>query len=362
MNRRILFISRNYPPKIGGLEAYSYHLIREFERRLPDASVQKIVLAKAACHLIWFLPYALIKAWLLIRRQAIGSVHLCDGLLTPLGLLLKQSTEARVSVSIHGLDIVFDHFLYQRVVPRCVGKLDRVICVSRSTREACLLRRIPSNRCEVIPNGIDPDEYRMESCRKAARYRLEKRLGSSLKGKKVLLFLGRQIKRKGVAWFVDNVSPALDDTYLHVIAGSGPEIRRIESAVRRRGLEKRAFVLGRIEEEDKKLLYHGSDIFIMPNVAIPGDLEGFGIAALEAGSCGLPVVASNIEGLRDAVIEGKTGYLVEERNAGAFVEKITRMDLDRDGVRSDVLAAYSWDQIGRRYHNALVRCPNKDPE
>jgi glycosyltransferase involved in cell wall biosynthesis len=91
----------------------------------------------------------------------------------------------------------------------------------------------------------------------------------------------------------------------------------------------------------------------MPNISIPGDVEGFGIAALEAGACGLPVIASNIQGIRDAIIDGVTGYLVGERDVEAFLSRIQGMDLDRRRVRSEVAGRFSWSKIGLAYAEML---------
>ena len=88
ISESILFITRNYPPKVGGLEEYSYNLIREFEAH---GSTHKITLSKSIIHLIWFFPYSFFRALYLIRKQSIQSVHLCDGLLSPVGLLLRMS-------------------------------------------------------------------------------------------------------------------------------------------------------------------------------------------------------------------------------------------------------------------------------
>lgn len=75
---------------------------------------------------------------------------------------------------------------------------------------------------------------------------------------------------------------------------------------------------------------------------MPDGVEGFGIVALEAGSCGLPVVASNIQGLQDAVIDGKTGYLVEEGDVDGFVGRITDMNLKKDQIREIVNSTFDW--------------------
>ena len=97
----ILIITRNYPPQIGGLETYSYELIGQFEKR---TICHKIILSKSKRHLIWFFPFSLVKAIFLIRRHSIGFVHLCDGVLSPIGVSLKFLFRVRVSITVHGLD------------------------------------------------------------------------------------------------------------------------------------------------------------------------------------------------------------------------------------------------------------------
>jgi phosphatidyl-myo-inositol dimannoside synthase len=351
MKPKILFISRNYPPKLGGLETYSYNLIKEFEK---DFSVFKIVLRKSILNLVWFLPFSFFKALFLNQKHSFSNIHLCDGLLAPVGVLLKCFTRASVSVSIHGLDVTYKNLFYQWLIPRCVGKLNKIICVSRSTREECLRRCIPGRKCRVIPNGIQPDEFYFHRSPEELRGQLEKSVNICLKNKKILITIGRLIKRKGIIWFVDRVMPELDDSYLYIIAGQGPEFEPIDRKVKERDLLNQVLMLGRISEKFRRLIYNAADIFIMPNITVEGDAEGFGIVVIEAGSCGLPVVASKIQGLRDAVIEGKTGYLIEEGDADGFVERIKNMDLKKEVVRSCVNEVFDWTTIYRRYQNTLI--------
>lgn len=351
MKQKILFVSKNYPPKLGGLEMYSYNLIKEFEK---DYSVYKIVLRRSNLNLVWFLPFSLLKALLLARIHSFNNIHLCDGLLAPLGVLLKCFNRASVSVSIHGLDITYKNRFYQWLIPRCVAKLDKIICVSRSTRDECVHRGILRQKCWVIPNGIRPDELYLQQSPDDLRFQLEKLLDIRLQDKKILATVGRLIKRKGVAWFVDRVMPELDASYLYVIAGHGPEFDLIHRKVKDRGLQNQVVMLGRVSEKIRRLIYNAADIFIMPNITVEQDVEGFGIVIIEAGSCGLPVIASKIQGLKDAVIEGKTGYLVEEGNALGFAEMIRNMNLKKEDVRFCVNATFDWSKIYCRYQNILI--------
>ncbi len=113
-------------------------------------------------------------------------------------------------------------------------------------------------------------------------------------------------------------------------------------------------MLGMVSNELRKLLLNSADIFIMPNVVVEGDVEGFGIVALEAGACGLTVIAANIQGLRDAVLEGVTGYLVEEKDVEGFLYRVRNVNLKSEEIRSAVKATFSWGQVYRLYRDVLI--------
>jgi glycosyltransferase involved in cell wall biosynthesis len=350
MPSNLLFITRNYPPRIGGLENYSYNLINEFEKQ---GSTWKITFSKTKIHLFWFLPYCFFKALLMIRKYHIDTVHLCDAVLSPAGLLLKAMTGRNVTTSVHGLDITFPNRLYQVVIPECVSRLDMVFCVSNSTRDECTKRGIPRQKCRVIPNGVTPGDFILHESPCEVRRLLEKILGAPLLDKKVLLTVGRLVKRKGIAWFVGNVMPRLDDSYIYLVAGDGPEYPSILEKIYQHHLSQRVLLLGKVSDEMRTLLYNGSDIFILPNITVDNDVEGFGIVAIEAGSCGLPVVASNIQGIRDAVLEGITGCLVPEKDAGSFIHAISTMRLRKDQIKSTVANTFGWPQIYEKYRNVF---------
>ncbi|MBT8363845.1 MAG: glycosyltransferase family 4 protein [Deltaproteobacteria bacterium] len=356
MKQKILFITRNYPPKLGGLETYSYNLIREFEK---CQHVTKIVLSKSNINLLWFLPYSLFKALFVTWRHSIRHIHLCDGLLSPIGILLKLVLGARVTVSIHGLDITYHNFFYQLLIPRCIARLDKIISVSRTTRSECKRRNIPVQKCVIIPNGIRPDDLYLSDSIDDLRSKLEKITGRALNDRKILVTVGRLVKRKGVSWFIDCVIPRLNSSYIYLVAGEGPEFYQIQQVVLRRKMESRVILLGRVSNDLRKILYNASDIFIMPNMTVANDIEGFGIAIIEAGSCGLPVVASNLQGIKDAVIDKKTGYLVDEGDIDGFLGRIRSMNLNKDDIRSYVTAKFNWTTIYRSYQDAIFESSSR---
>jgi len=140
---------------------------------------------------------------------------------------------------------------------------------------------------------------------------------------------------------------------LYLVGGAGPGRDEIEQTIKRHSLADNVKLLGKVSDNCLKALYNVADIFIMPNIPIPNDMEGFGLVALEAASCGALVVASNLEGISDAVVNGKNGYLVPAKDAAAYVETVNRelvkRTLSASAIRRYTMQHYSWDVTARQY-------------
>jgi phosphatidylinositol alpha-1,6-mannosyltransferase len=150
--------------------------------------------------------------------------------------------------------------------------------------------------------------------------------------------------------------PLLPADVLYLIAGEGPERARIESAIARHELRDRVKLLGAVSDEQLADLYHGADLFVMPNVPVANDMEGFGLVLLEAGLCGLPAIASDIEGIRDVISEGENGNLVKSGDVEGFRERILSWYNDPTGLRAaseraraHTIDRFAWDGVVNRY-------------
>lgn len=348
---KILFLTRKYPPSIGGMQAFSYNLVKNFKKINQDTYV--IANQRGEKNLPLFLPYSLFKALCLIRKNKLEVLHLGDGFMAASGYFLKKLTGIKTAITIHGLDIIYPNLLYQKITPFFINKIDLVICNSRATKNECLKRGIFPEKCMIIPMGVNQNEFVLKIPKKQLRLRLFEKVRLLEQNQKILLSVGRLAKRKGVAWFLNKVMPRLNSKYLYFISGDGPEKDNIRKIISQRKLKKRIFLLGKTNCGMLKLLYNSADVFIMPNIKVKGDMEGFGIVALEAASCGLPVVASNIEGLKDAILEGKTGFLIEEKNSFSFVETIKMINLNRVKIMKAVQNKFSWTIIAKQYQKIL---------
>jgi phosphatidylinositol alpha-1,6-mannosyltransferase len=305
----------------------------------------------------FFLPYAAIIALILIRSHDV--LLLGDGVLAIVGYLVKlcYGRRKRVVSILHGLDVTYPMWVYQCLwVKRFLPKLDGLISVGNETIRQGTSLGLPAERFAFIPNGIDAKRLVSGNTRRD----LEDILGQDLGGKYLLLTCGRLTARKGVAWFVEKVMPLLDEKVLYIVAGDGPDRENILRAIQEQHLEKRVIVLGMVSDEARNMLLNTCDIFVQPNIKIAGDMEGFGISALEAAACGLPVIASRMEGLQDAIQEGQNGFLVESGNAAAHKERIEFLLSDNayrrafgSKARKFTLANFNWDTIAKQYVLAI---------
>jgi len=338
------------------MQKLSYQLIQAISQR---TATRVVAWGGSQAFLPIFLPYALLRAILILAtRRDVALIHLSDSMLAPLGIVLKGLFRLPIVVTVHGLDVTFPHPLYQWLIPRCLHRLDRLICVSAVAREACRQRGILPEHCTIIPNGIDAAAFQPPSPEEARRH-LEARVGYPLGDRALLLTVGRLVERKGVAWFVASVLPRLvaaRPDILYLVVGEGPQRAMIETAVQKTGLEKHVVLLGQVDEVTLHAAYAAAQVFVMPNVRVFGDMEGFGLVALEACAAGCCVVAANLEGIPDAIVPGQNGFLVPPGDFRAYVNTILpllsdeqrRLALGRQ-AQHFVQEHYNWQHVAEQY-------------
>src|SRR5439155_19461678 len=191
----ILFITRKHPPSVGGMQKLSQSLTKEVGRLTPTST---IYWGGSTLFVPFFVVYAFLRAVFTVpRSNHVKLIHLSDALLTPLGFALKVLLRVPVVVTVHGLDITYSNRFYQWAIPRLLGRMDKVVCVSSYTRHECIKRGVPAHLCEVVPNGVNMLEFADHFTPQGMR-NLQSSAASCLRGRKVLLTVGRLIERKGV--------------------------------------------------------------------------------------------------------------------------------------------------------------------
>ena len=288
--------------RIGGAERAAAELLAAYRRR--DDVVVTPLVASAETDRLRFATFAAQTLFRFRRMAEAGEVDAVLFTAMPtawMSLALASVLRRRgvVSAAIcHGHDVTMAFPPYQRLVQRTFEVLDAVMPVSRATGEHCLTRGLHPSRLHVTPNGADAARF-LPSPAWAARRRLLREAfpdetASLADDALVICSVGRQVRRKGHAWFAGSVMPRLPgDVHLWLV-GEGPEAAAIDAAAARAGVGGRVRRLGAIPDQKLAALYRGADLFVMPNIPVRDDIEGFGLVLLEANLNGLPVVAADL--------------------------------------------------------------------
>ena len=231
------------------------------------------------------------------------------------GCLVKQLQGAKLVLTTHSLEphrpwkveqLGSAYHVSSWLERTAFQNADGVVAVSRAMkRDVHELYNVPNEKIAVVPNGIDPDEYKPTFDEAVL-----KKYGVDPK-KPFVLFVGRITRQKGILHLANALKYLPDDTQVVLCAGAPdtPEIGeemagRIEAA-RQAGAERVVWVEQMVPREDIIKLYSHAAVFVCPSV-----YEPFGIINLEAMACETPVVASAVGGIPEIVVPGETGTLV----------------------------------------------------
>jgi glycosyltransferase involved in cell wall biosynthesis len=360
---KVLFITRCYPPAVGGMERFA----KDLHDALESNSEQTLLSWGGSKKvLIGVLPYFFIKSfWILIRKD-IDIIHAQDGVVSIFATILGKVFKKPVIVVIHGLDVTYANGLYQYLIAQSLKRASKVVCISQAAKDEVLKRGINNRNVHVIPLGMTDELFDNSIKRKE----LEDLIPGYSEDNKILLSVGRLVKRKGMVWFIDSVLPeviAKEPNALLVICGQGPELPDLTKVINSNGLSSHVALLGSVSDKQLKILYNAADCFVMPNISVAGDMEGFGRVLLEAALCEVPVVASDLEGITEAISHNENGILVESENAQAHIKAI--VDFLKDSrssmafgkkARQYTLQHYSWPLIAQRYLDQYTYLMQKD--
>ena len=209
-----------------------------------------------------------------------------------------------------------------------VREADRLIAGSPDERDQLLrLYQAPPERTHIVPCGFDHEMFRPLDPELARR-----QLG--LNGSKIVLFVGRLTRLKGVDILLRAVAAIEERAGLQiVIIGGGREdsevgmLRRLATDL---GIERQLLFVGSVPQSTLPLYYSAADVCVVPSY-----YETFGLVAVEAMACGTPVVAARVGGLRATIVDGKTGYLVPWHCPEPYAERLETL-LGNDLLRASL--------------------------
>ncbi len=222
---------------------------------------------------------------------------------------------------------------------------DRIIAFSPHERDAMVrLYGADASRVSLVPCGVDLSVFRPLD-RKMARERL------GLNGDKILLYVGRVEPLKGLELLVETAAQIDSEEGVRVMVvgadvnGNG-EIDRVKLLAKERDLEDQIDFVGQVDHNELPLYYNAADVCVVPSY-----YESFGLVALEAMACGIPVVAARVGGLSTIIQHGSTGYLKPWRCPDAFANSV-EMIISSDGLQQSLGEAarkraegMGWDNV-----------------
>lgn len=161
-----------------------------------------------------------------------------------------------------------------------------------------------NKKVKVIPMGVYVDKYR----KKQITHPLSKKEFN-------ILFLGRIVEKKGLIYAIEALREISDlNIKLHV-CGDGPLKQELELKVEEYKLSNKIIFHGRISENKKISYFRTADVLLVPSIETKeGDKEGLPVVILEALAANLPIIATDVGGIKDAVIDGYTGFLIKEKS------------------------------------------------
>jgi N-acetyl-alpha-D-glucosaminyl L-malate synthase BshA len=273
-------------------------------------------------------PYTLALAVALhdaARKHALDLVHMHYAIPHAASAYLARQMLAneralRIVTTLHGTDITLLglHPSFHEITRFSVLESNGLTAVSDYLREQTVRHfSVPASRIDVIPNFVDPEIWKpdREPCHRSA-------LAPS--GEKIVMHVSnfRSLKRVEdvvavFAGIADSVAARL------VMVGDGPDRLRAAQKAAELGLADRVLFLGKHQSVEE--LLSCADLFLLPS-----ETESFGLAALEAMACGAPVVASNVGGLPEVVVDGEVGYLHPVGDVEAMADSAVRILSDDD--------------------------------
>lgn len=261
---------------------------------------------------------ALLRLYRLLRRERPHLLHTW---------MFHANLPGRILGRLAGVPIVISsqrtmgmEGAFRRTLDRLTAPLaDRVICVSQAVAEyAVAAIGLPPDQLAVIPNGVPLEDFEPLPPREQARAALDLPAAGPLIGT-----ASRAHPVKGLDVLLEAFSSLSQDfpAARLAIAGDGPQLPALERRAARLGCERRVTFLGR--RQDVPLFLAALDAF-----ALPSFHEGLPNAALEAMAAGLPVVASRVGGMPEAVEDGVTGFLVPPGDPRALAGALGRLLAD----------------------------------
>jgi len=274
----------------------------------------------------WLRAYS--KAKKICRQGKVDIVATQDALLGFLGVMLRRNFGCRLQINAFGLEIFSDWWLRQRWLNRCYALIMRwtlrradLVRTDATRNRAILIEKLQLKPEKVVVIPALPTQESIDQFRGADGEAVRSSLKES-KYDKIVLFVGSLDKVKNIPCLFRAAKLVLADCprALFVIIGSGPEKESLEKLSRELGISQNVSFLGIIPYDELPAYCAACDVVVLPSWS-----EGLARILMEASLVAKPIVATDVGGAADIVVDGETGYLVPVNDDGQLAAKVKEL-------------------------------------
>lgn len=281
-----------------------------------------------------------------------------SGWILPLSFLLSRYFNKKLVTIAYGLDFLVINPLSLKTY--FFRNCDKVIVITKETKNLIQkIHHIDSDKLKVIYVGINQADLEV----KESKMELRKKYNISSKDF-IILSVGRHVPRKNFQLVINALYDLKKkDAKLklkYYLIGEGEDTENLQNLTHKLGLDDDVKFLGSCDIKTRNEFYKLSDLFIMPSITKKNDIEGFGIVFLEANYFRVPTIGARSGGVKEAIIDGETGYLISPNDINELIEKILflynnpdiRDTLGLNGYKR-VIKNFNWNTIINEYRKVL---------
>lgn len=357
--KNIVLVTSEFPPQPGGIGNHAYHLglaltkegyhIRVItdqrsetgeEERMFDAGLPfEVIRVK---RFSWRALMYFKRLWFTFKGLGTTDLIIATGKFSLWNVALGTLFVKRKSLAvIHGTEVNFKPFLLRKSVAMSLKRFDQIVSVSRYTKS---LVQPLDLEITVIPNGIHLEDWKAPDVNE-----------SQLQGTPKLTTVGRVSSRKGQLQVIKHLPQLLrrfPELQYHCI-GISTEAEKFIQIAEDLGVASHVTFYGSVSHQGLKEMLSQTDIFVMlSSESTTGDVEGYGIALLEANSMGIPTIGSKGCGIEDAILDGRSGILVDAQDGDTFCEAVETILENPNYYRSEAAKwakAHDWSEVVKSY-------------